>query len=172
MLTKFFLSAALILSVLACSVTHAERTVAAQATKSSQTLNFKLPTGKHYNVKVKIDDTVSKNETPDKIKIVGIIKNAAVILIDTYASVPGGMSYCQAGTESFLRVISIKGAIPTETFHTKLSSCLDNIELDSPGVNWNPKASTLNIHWLQGPNPSGKGETRTLHINNQGKVKN
>jgi hypothetical protein len=146
MLTRYFLSSILLLSVFACSVTLDNKPAVAQSASQPISLNFKLPTGKRYRVAVTRDDTVSKNAKPYKIKIIGVKNGTAVILVDTYHSIPGGMSYCQAGSESFLRVISITAKQPTETFHTKLESCLDNIELASPGIEWEPNSSAVVIH--------------------------
>lgn len=171
MLTRYFLSSILLLSIIACSVTLDNKSAVAQSASQPASLDFKLPNGKQYRVAITRDDTVLKNAEPKIIKIIGVKNGIAVILVDTYHSIPGGMSYCQAGSESFLRVISIKSRQPTETFHTKLESCLDNIELASPGIKWSPGTSSLVIHWLQGPAKPGQPETRTLKIGKMGKVK-
>ena len=171
MLTRYFLSIILLLSIIACSVTLENKAAVAQSVNQIESLDFKLPTGKHYRVAITRDDTVSKNAKPKKIKIIGVKNDVAVVLVDTYHSIPGGMSYCQAGSESFLRVISIASKQPVETFHTKLESCLDNVELASPGIKWLPGSSQLVIHWLQGPEKSGHPETRTLRIGKKGMVK-
>lgn len=171
MLTRYFISLALAISIVACSGTLVNNSVAAQSGAQPQLLNFKLSSKQHYSVAIERDATVPESATPKKIKIVGVIKGIAIVLIDTYRSIPGGMSYCQAGSESFLRIVSIASKKPVETFHVKLESCRDNIELASPGIEWMPTSSEVVIHWLLGPGTSGKAETRTLKIDQQGHVK-
>jgi len=158
-------SVLLALSILACSGTQAKDSVT-----SPSILNFKSSSGQHYSVAVERDKTVLSNTKPKKIEEIGEIKAVAAILVDTYPSIPLGMSYCQAGEESFLRVITIAKQPPVETFHIKLESCRENLELASPGLEWIPDASKLVIHWLQGPTTPHKPETRTLVINAEGKV--
>jgi len=162
MLTRYLISLTLLLSTVAC---------VAQSNTQSQTLHIKLSDSQQYSVAVERDANVAKDATPEKIRIVGVIKGIAIILVDTYRSIPGGMSYCQAGSESFLRVVSIASKKPAETFHIKLESCRENIELASPGLEWMPKTSQVMIHWLLGPGTPGKAETRTLKIDRQGRVK-
>jgi hypothetical protein len=41
---------------------------------------------------------------------------AAAIVIDSYSSAPGGAMECQAGTESFLRVLSFARTAPAVTY--------------------------------------------------------
>jgi len=98
MLTRYLISLTLLLSTVAC---------VAQSNTQSQTLHIKLSDSQQYSVAVERDANVAKDATPEKIRIVGVIKGIAIILVDTYRSIPGGMSYCQAGSESFLRVVSI-----------------------------------------------------------------
>jgi hypothetical protein len=115
------------------------------------------------------DATVAAGVGPASVRLVAEIPGSALIVVDTYPSLSGGMSYCQAGQETFLRVIAISGKRPVETFHTKLESCRDNIELASPGLNWTPQARTLAIHWLSAPGSAGKPEDLTLRIRPDGK---
>jgi len=63
----------------------------------------------------------------------------------------------QAGTEEFLRVISIHAA-PRETLHLKISSCRENIELADPGVQWDESKHVLLVTWLT------PGEGRAQHL--------
>ena len=85
------------------------------------------------------------------------------------ASRPGGLSYCQAGEERFLRVISIIRRPARETLRIKLESCRDNIELATPGIAWEPERAALQLNWLQGPQAGGGPQTRTIKINAEGK---
>ena len=170
MQTRFLASLSLLLTVFACAVPEATVTAAPPSAGKQPMLEFKLPSGNHYAVPAEYDATVLKGTKPRKIKIVGEVKNSAVVLVDTYPSIPGGMSYCQAGEESFLRVVSLAKKTPVETFRTKLESCRDNIELASPGLVWSAESATLVIHWLQGPTSPGQAEKRTLIIDAQGKT--
>jgi hypothetical protein len=92
----------------------------------------------------------------------------AIVLVDRYASIPGGLSLCQAGVEEFLRVVSVAGGRPTETFVVKVASCRDNIELAEPGLVWDGPASTLRIDWLTGP--TGKPEVRAIRVGSDGRA--
>ena len=168
--TKLLVSLTLLLTVFACAVPQANDAAPPPSAGVQPLLEFKLSSGNHYAVPAERDATVLKNTKPRKIKIVGEVKDVAVVLIDTYPSIPGGMSYCQAGEERFLRVVSLVKKTPVETFHTKLESCRDNIELASPGLAWSAESTTLVIHWLQGPTSPGKPETRTLVIDAEGKT--
>jgi hypothetical protein len=76
------------------------------------------------------------------------------------------LSYCQAGEEQFLRVISTAGEKAFQTFVTKLSSCRETLELAEPGLEWNEPSSSLQIHWLTGP--SGSEDERTIVVANDG----
>src|SRR6185369_12194967 len=80
------------------------------------------------------DATVAPVSQPSRVQLIGEIPAAAIILVDTYPSVPGGMSLCQAGEESFLRIISLRRRPAIATLRVKLGSCRDDIELVSPGV--------------------------------------
>lgn len=114
------------------------------------------------------DTTVAPKTQPARVKIVGEIKGVAIIFVDTYPSMPGGMSYCQSGEEQFLRIISIAKNPAKETFRVKTTSCRDNIELASPGIEWTAPSSTLHIHWLMGPVTKGKPEEKFLRIKSDG----
>ena len=94
----------------------------------------------------------------------------AVVIVDTYASKPGGMSYCQAGEERFLRVVALGQSPLTETSKIKIASCHENIELASQGVEWRADSSLVRIHWLTPPKPGAANEARSLRIGRDGAV--
>jgi hypothetical protein len=73
---------------------------------------------------------------------------AAAIVIDSYSSAPGGAMECQAGTESFLRVLSFARTAPAVTYSVKLESCVQNVELALDGVKWDASTHQLGIQWL------------------------
>ncbi|MGP8247815.1 MAG: hypothetical protein ACLQVN_25290 [Bryobacteraceae bacterium] len=118
--------------------------------------------GRRYQVSVARDGTVAPRTSPSEVKLVADLKGAAWILTDTYASIPGGMSYCQAGEERFLRVLGIAHGSARETLQVKLASCRDNIELADPGIEWNAETNTLRIHWLSAP--KGQPNERTIRL--------
>ncbi|MDR3454334.1 MAG: hypothetical protein P4L96_16315 [Rhodoferax sp.] len=134
------------------------------AAKSWAPLEVQSPSGAHYSVWVTRDASIPVGATPDNIEFVAKIRNRVIVFIDSYPSISGGMSYCQAGHERFLRIASIARPLAIETFHVKVESCRDNIELASPGIEWLPESATLRIHWLQGPDGSGTPEARSIHI--------
>jgi hypothetical protein len=134
---------------------------AAQA--DSKKIEIRTQRGATYSASFDVDGTVAPGAHPTDIKIVAELEGT-LLIVDTYASLPGGMSYCQAGEESFLRVVSTVSGVPEETTRIKLSSCRQNIELGSPGLEWQPGSSTLQLRWLSGPGTRGVPAQLTLRI--------
>jgi len=120
-----------------------------------------------YVIRVKRDATVSPGAKAE-VKVIGAVKGSAIVLVDSYPSLPGGMSYCQAGQERFLRVISMAKKQAKETLRVKVESCRENLELASPGIEWLPESSTLRINWLLGPGRKGSPEERTIRLRADG----
>ena len=142
------------------------------AAKQSQTqLLIRTRIGKHYSLLVTRDSTIAPSVKPTTVKIVGDIDGQTIIVTDVYPSIPGGMSYCQAGEESFLRVISLTAKPPRETLKLKLESCRGNLELDSGGIEWLPQTRTLRIHWLTGPGGNGAPEVREINLTSKGTLR-
>ena len=158
--TKISISLLLVVFVVGCSGMRADGAAA-----EPQSLSVRLSSGQEVRVAVERDGTVLPDAKPKAIERVAEIKDVAVVIVDTYPSIPLGLSYCHAGGERFLRVISLRENPPRETFRLKLESCRDNIELASPGLEWGPDAAKLTIQWLQGPTMH-KRESRTLDITN------
>jgi hypothetical protein len=129
----------------------------------SSKIEIRTQRGATYSTSFDVDGTVAPGARPTDIKIVAEL-DGTLLIVDTYASLPGGMSYCQAGEESFLRVVSIVSGAPEETTRVKLSSCRQNIELGSPGLEWQPGSSTLQLRWLSGPGTRGVPAELTLRI--------
>ena len=171
----FWASAALV-ALLSATVSEAKGlvqlisggTLSYSASQGKTRLDFRTPDGTRYVLRVKRDATVSPGISPSQLTILGEIKGAAILFIDTYPSIQGGMSYCQAGEERFLRIVSIAQKPAVETYRIKLASCLENIELASPGIDWHPESSKLDIHWLQGPEQNQKPAELTLRIGANG----
>lgn len=144
-------------------------TVCFGASRSKTKLTIRTPEGTRYVVRVERDATVAPRSAPSRLAILGEIKGTAILFVETYPSIPGGMSYCQAGEEQFLRIVSIVRKPAVETYQVKLASCRENIELASPGVEWHPESSRLVIHWLQGPEKNQKPAELTLQIGADGR---
>lgn len=139
---------------------------ASHATKPTRShLEIKTGDGGRYLLHIERDTTVSPKSAPTDVKVLGEVKGSAIIVIDSYQSFPGGMSYCQAGRERFLRVVAISKVPPREMWRVKLESCHDNIELATDGVEWIPESFMLKVHWLLGPTVAGKSEEWLLRVN-------
>jgi hypothetical protein len=145
-------------------------TLCYSASQGKTKLDIRTMDGKRYVLRVERDATVSPGISPSQLTVLGEIKDTAIIFIDTYPSKHGGMSYCQAGEERFLRIVSIAQKPAVETYRIKLASCLENIELSSPGIDWHPESSKLDIHWLQGPEKNQKPAELTLQIGTNGRL--
>ena len=126
--------------------------------------------GRREVVIVDRDDSVLPDADPSKIDVVAASPGRAIVLMDRYRSKPGGLSFCQAGEEQFLRVIAVgpAGDRPAATYSTKVASCRDSIELAEPGVEWEASAFSLRIHWLTPPDGGATG--RTIRIDAVGRV--
>ena len=162
----FWVSA--LLALASCSAGHAPRPSTVTARTANAKTEIEIRTGDVRRVlNVSRDDTVSPAAPPARTDIVGEIPNVAIVVADAYPSIAGGMSFCQAGEEQFLRVISLAKSEPEETLRLKLASCRENLELSSPGVEWAQDSRTISINWLAGP--CGDAETRTIQIGSDGK---
>lgn len=129
-------------------------------------LEVRTPSGVSHRVHVELDDAVAPGASPIDVRVIAE-NDRLLVIVDTYASRSGGMSYCRAGEESFLRVLSLTTGTPLETMRLKVSSCRYNIELGSPGIVWDASRSTLHVAWLSGPaSPSSPAEL-TFHIGGQ-----
>ena len=118
---------------------------------------------------LKRDKDVAPQSRVKHMKVVGEIGRNVLILTDTYYSLPGSMQFCQAGDETFLRVVALKPE-PKVTFEKKLESCRSNLELAEPGLAWNPETFTLQIHWLQNPAAKGEANSQSYKIDAKGQV--
>ena len=177
MRTTFFVSTLLVVFAGVVRVgAHPQQSVVSLAGTSinysarKSNTRFEIQTrGKRYRLALSRDPTVAPAAKPSRVQFVGEIEGAAIIVTDTYPSRAGGMSYCQAGEETFLRVISLSPRRPRETLRVKLESCRQNLELDAEGVEWLGASSLLRIHWLAGPGTKGTPEVRTIRIGPYGK---
>jgi hypothetical protein len=127
-------------------------------------LSITTSDGRHYQIRLARDSNVARGTPPREVTVIGQLDASAIILTDTYPSIPGGLSYCEAGEEKFLRVISLSSRSATQRYHTKLESCRQNLILATPGVDWQSDTHTLTIHWTSGPKGIGQPETRTVKV--------
>lgn len=128
--------------------------------------------GGRWVVSVGRDETVAGDAEPSSVKVVGEIagRPGAVVIVDRYSSRPGGMGRCQAGEESFVRVIGFARGRAVERFHEKLESCLEDVELASPGLRWDGAARTLEVDWISAPGRVGEAGQQTLRVGAGGRV--
>jgi hypothetical protein len=120
--------------------------------------------GKHYRIRLPRDSNVARGTPPRQVALVGQLDPDVIILTDSYPSIPGGLEYCEAGEEKFLRVISLAAGSALQTYHVKLESCRQNVQLATSGLDWQPEARTLSIHWTSGHQGVDKAENQTIKI--------
>jgi hypothetical protein len=114
------------------------------------------------------DATVETDAEANAVDVIADVPGVAVAVADQYPSSPGALSFCQAGDERFLRVLSLAAGKAAETLTVKVASCRDNLELSDPAIEWIAGQSLLRIHWLTGPN--GAPEMRIFHVDAKGNV--
>lgn len=129
-------------------------------------LEITSPGARAQRLSLKTDASVDPRSAGATVALVASVSDKILLIQDTYASRPGPLSMCRAGEESFLRVIQL--APLKQLMSLKLASCRDNIELASPGLEWQAASATLAIHWLSGP--SHTAEERTVQIASNGEV--
>jgi hypothetical protein len=125
--------------------------------------------GRHYSLNVLRDATVAADALVANVQVIGEVPGKAVILTDSYASKPGGLSFCQAGEERFLRIVTLSGRHAKETLRLKAASCRQNLELADPGIEWDPISRTLRVHWLQVPGAQSGNGDRTIQVSADGR---
>ena len=104
------------------------------------------------------DAAVASQAPVLSVKLIAEAPGSVLILTDSYPSRAGGLSYCQAGEEEFLRVI----AGMKETFRVKLRSCIGELELGEHGISWDAATSALRVEWI--------GTSASYHVDEIGQV--
>ena len=150
------------------TTTLAEATVASATAEHGRTRLVLQLGNVRDSVALDRDATVAPEAPPSRVNIIARMPGTAIVIMDTYPSLAGGLSYCQAGEEAFLRVISTFGQTAAKRYDMKVGSCRDNLELADSGIEWDASGATLRVHWLRGP--SGKEEKRHLAIRPDGRV--
>lgn len=129
-------------------------------------LEIRFPSEKAQILPLKTDANVNPGSGIATVELVASVWSNTLVVQDTYASMPGPLSMCQAGQESFLRVIGL--APLKEILSFKLASCRDDIELASPGLEWDAHTATLKIRWLSDVNHIA--QEKTLRIARDGTI--
>ena len=129
-------------------------------------LKIRFPRAKAQILPLDTDAKVDPASGTATVELVASAWSNTLLVQDTYASKPGPLSMCQAGQESFLRVIRL--APLKEILSVKLASCHDNIELASPGLEWHADTGILKIRWLSDVNHLA--HERTLQIARDGSI--
>lgn len=129
-------------------------------------LDIRMPGGKVQSLPLKADASVNPKNPSGSVELVASIANKTLLIQDNRASRPGPLSMCQAGQESFLRVIQL--APLKEILTLKLASCRDNMELATPGLTWQADTASLKINWLSGPDHTT--QEKTLQVGADGKA--
>jgi hypothetical protein len=149
------------------SSSAAVATIAGTSVDRGQTQLVLQAGAERLTIAVPRDDSVAPEQPPTRVTVVASTPGALVIT-DSYPSAPGGLSYCQAGEETFLRVIATAGDRAERRYDLKVASCRGNLELADPGIEWFPATNVLRVSWLMGPH--GHGETRMVTITSDGRV--
>ena len=129
-------------------------------------LEIRFPGAKAQILPLETDANVDPSSGNAKVELVASAWSKTLLVQDTYASKPGPLSMCQAGQESFLRVIQL--APLREILSVKLTSCRDDIELASPGLEWQADTGSLKIRWLSDANHFA--QEKTLQIARDGSI--
>lgn len=132
----------------------------------STRLEIQKGSGDRVTVDLTRDQTIAPQAEPARIDVVGELPGIALVLVDRYPSLPGGLSFCQAGEENFLRVVSLAKGRERVTLQIKVASCRDNLELADAGIEWLADSRSVRINWLAGPR--GEPETRRIEIGADG----
>ncbi|MDQ6611262.1 MAG: hypothetical protein M3Y64_02425 [Gemmatimonadota bacterium] len=143
---------------------HVQASVVTAHTERGRTALDVRREGASHVLTVDRDTTVARGAAPMGATVLGEIAGKVVVMADNYPSIAGGMSYCGAGVERFLRVVSITATPPVETYRVKLASCRENIELAADSMSWQADSAVLRVHWLAGPGATHGVQVTTLRI--------
>lgn len=174
MRTAFWAASLLFIATPACPAPTNELTLPlggllrASTQGNATRFEWRSPSGRRGVLRALRDDHVAPRAPVARLELVAQPHSSVILLTETYPSKPGGMSYCQAGEERFLRVLTANGKLE-ETFRLKIASCRENLELSDPGLEWDPGSATLRIHWLPVPAVPDKPTIRTIRFTPEGK---
>jgi hypothetical protein len=108
--------------------------------RGAQTVLSGAMHGRSFKLTLPAEDGIYPRSL-ESAELLGAVADDVVILSIDYASRPGNPNAeCGAGTETVLRVITMKPTIQ-QTFHTLVDSCWDSIEVTS--VDWDKDARAL-----------------------------
>jgi len=109
------------------------------------------------------DPSISRKARSGRLEILRQVGVSTLVIRDTHPSTPGGMSHCQAGEESFLRIIDWSDGTLRERLKLKLESCIDSLELATDGLHWSEDGTVLDLTWLAS-SPETPGPWKTLRL--------
>ncbi len=144
------------------------RTVRLSSGPETTTLTLSQAQGAPVSVELDRDQDVAPSAPLLDLAAIAEVEGRAFIITDGYPSVPGGLSYCRAGEEQFLRVLVVSGQLLRQMLRLKLASCRDNVELASDGLRWAPDSMTLSVHWLFAPGTDQQPATQEYNIDPSG----
>ena len=122
-------------------------------------------------VKVTEDFGTESSALPDKIKLIALVKETAIIIMYTYEAHGKEIESNESENETFLRIISIANKQPKEVYKVRTQSKFDKIELQEVnGILWNKKNSTLQINWHYAPVTHREDEI-VIQIKKDGELK-
>lgn len=99
-------------------------------------------------IPVKIDANKVSQDGPRDIKLLAR-HGRLIALADTYPSKPQGMGRCQAGGETWFRVIDTRSA--TERYARIVNSCLGSEQWGDPPVTVSAGGATITLNLLSEP---------------------
>lgn len=99
-------------------------------------------------IPVKVDDSKVSQDGPRDIKLLAR-HGRLIALADTYPSKPQGLGRCQAGGETWFRVIDTRSG--TERYARMVDSCLGSEQWGDPPVTVSAGGGTITLNLLSEP---------------------
>lgn len=97
-------------------------------------IDIPVPGSRALRVPVAIDPALIAPGGRHQVTPMGGARGRYLLVIDSYASRPQGLSRCQAGQESWARLIDLR--TKREIYHRLVESCLTNVEPGDPPARW------------------------------------
>ncbi len=105
-----------------------------------------LPGG--VSIPVRLDETTVARDAPRNIKVLAR-HGSLIALSDTYTSKPQALGRCQAGEETWFRVIDTKA--PAERYARLVDSCLTSRQWGDPPITVSSNGATITLNLLSEP---------------------
>ncbi len=101
---------------------------------TEEAIDIPVPGSRALRVPVAIDPALIAPGGRHQVTPMGGARGRYLLVIDSYASRPQGLSRCQAGQESWVRLIDLRTR--REIYHRLVESCLTNVEPGDPPARW------------------------------------